>query len=157
MIVKITDKDDYHIKKSTIPSMEHGLPYLIIVETFNTGYHSLKSYHEKDKQRRDYWKKTWVKSDEKGNNTFLFENPIYAIQDEYSDEFKQEATPTKNDKYYELYPNKAYVTFVFDKESVLSNKGYLVKFEEVNPLKQKFTYEILIDDQKLHEYRVQIK
>ncbi len=164
MIVKITDKDDYHIKKQTIANMEHGLPYLVIIETFDTNHYNLQSYLEKDtrfvvanKRRRDYWKKTWVNSDEKGNNTFLFENPIYATQDEYNDEFKQESTPTKNDKYYELYPHKAYVTFTFDKDSVLSNKGYLIKFEEVNPLKQKFTYNILIDDQKLQEYYVQIK
>ena len=164
MTVKITDKDDYHIKKPTIPNMEYGLPYLIIIETFDTNFHDLKSYLDKDtrfvvanKRRRDYWKKTWVSADEKGNNTFLFENPIYATQDQHNDEFEQESTPTKNDKYYELYPNKAYVTFVFDKESVLSNKGYLMRFEEVNPLKQKFTYEILIDDQKLQEYRTQIK
>lgn len=32
-----------------------------------------------------------------------------------------------------------------------------MKFEEENPLKQKFTYDILIDDKKLQEYRIKIK
>lgn len=61
MIVKITEKDDYHIKKPTTPHLEYGLPYLIIIETFDTNYHDLKSYLEKDtrfvvanKRRRDY-------------------------------------------------------------------------------------------------------
>ena len=161
--ILITRKADYNVKRAT---SSISSSYIAIREKFSTNYYDIntlkedyistifyKGYTDKPNTRvRGYFKKTWIKSDEKGNNTYLFENPQYYIPT-IDGESEKDILPPENHKMYPLYPLKAYITFFTDLETVTSNNGYILKINEENRLGETFSYSITIDDSEFIKLR----
>ena len=159
----ITRKANYNVKKATTSTSSS---YIAIREGFNTNYYDINTLKEDyissafytgytdapNTRIRGYFKKTWVSADEKGNNTYLFENPHYYIST-VGGGSEKDVLPPKNHKMYPLYPLKAYITFLIDLETVTSNNGYILKINEENRLGETFSYSIIIDDSEFIKLR----
>ena len=161
--ILITRKANYNVKKATSSTSSS---YIAIREGFDTNYYNINTLKEDyistiyytgytdapNTRIRGYFKKTWVSTDKKGNNTYLFEDPHYYIPT-IDGKSEKDVLPPENHKMYPLYPLKAYITFLTDIETVTSNNGYLLKINEENRLGESFSYSITIDDSEFIKLR----